>query len=318
MSDPSPTPEGDAGPVLVIGEALIDVVIDADGAMTEHVGGSPANVAMGLAALGHRVDFATSLGHDPRGQVCRGHLESHGVHVRANGADLPTSVAEATLDETGAAAYTFDLHWDPGTVDVTGATHLHVGSIAATLEPGAQEVDAAVSAASRHATVSYDPNIRPSVMGDPEPLRERIEQLIAASDVVKASEDDLEYLYAGQPTGRVMARWAELGAALTIVTLGARGVTFRCTSTGSGATAPALAGDVVDTVGAGDSFMSGLLSGLLDLGLLGGTDGRAALRTATELQVGRAIARGLATSALTVRRAGAHAPTRAEIDTLLT
>jgi fructokinase len=109
-----------------------------------------------------------------------------------------------------------------------------------------------------------------------------------------------------------MTRWAGLGAALTVVTLGPRGVTWRAAS-GDEDSEPAQDITVVDTVGAGDSFMAGLVSGLLDDGLLGSTGARDRLRVAGLAGVRPAIDRALATSGLTVRRAGAYAPTREEI-----
>ena len=132
-----------SGRLLVIGEALVDIVAEPSGERTEHVGGSPANVAMGLARLGHDVDFACSLGRDERGARIADHLADHGVHVLpvSFGAD-PTSTAVATLDEGGAASYEFDLHWNLPAVDLPeGTGHVHTGSIGTVLQPGAASVD---------------------------------------------------------------------------------------------------------------------------------------------------------------------------------
>jgi fructokinase len=154
--------------------------------------------------------------------------------------------------------------------------------------------------------------MRPTIMGSPDHVRPRVEELVGLSDVVKCSEDDLEWLYPGESPSQVMAHWAGLGASLTLVTLGPRGVTWRAGS-GEEDAEPAQDVTVVDTVGAGDSFMAGLVSGLLDDGLLGSTDARERLRRAGLADVRPAIDRALATSGLTVRRAGAYAPTREEI-----
>jgi fructokinase len=158
---------------LVLGEALIDVVRSPDGAVAEHPGGSPANVALGLARLGHPVSLRTSIGSDDRGALIAAHLEPEGVELAAGSrTDGPTSVAEATIDATGAATYRFELGWEVAPpVSVDGATHLHTGSIAATLEPGATAVLDAVERARTGATVSYDPNARPSLMGQPQDVR---------------------------------------------------------------------------------------------------------------------------------------------------
>lgn len=319
MSDPAVDEHavtGDAGNdrVLVVGEALIDRVRDADGDVVEHVGGSPANVAVGLARLDQRVDFATRLGPDARGTRIADHLTRHGVSLLSTTVgEQSTSVAEAHLDAAGAAEYTFDLHWDLPHVEVpAGTTHVHTGSIAAILEPGARSVAAALRDAHEQATVSYDPNIRPDIMGDLDVVRGHVEELVALSDVVKASEDDLLLLYPGSAVSDVLRRWGALGPALVVVTRGPDGVVFGLSTTGEVASAPTLAQAVVDTVGAGDSFMAGLLSGLASAGLTG-AEGRKRLADATLADVRPAIDRALACAAATVARAGAYAPSLDEL-----
>lgn len=302
-------------PVVVIGELLVDIVHTPDGRSAEHVGGSPANVALGLARLGHETWFATLVGTDDRGVRCTEHVEAGGVHLLPGSTSPahPTSTAVATLDESGAASYVFDLHWNlPPVALPDGTAHVHIGSIGTTLRPGEAEVTDAVRRARPTATISYDPNARPTIMGGADTVRVRVEELVALSDVVKCSEDDIAWLYGSASPSEVMARWAALGSALTVVTLGPRGVTWRAGS-GEEDREPALDGEVVDTVGAGDSFMAGLVSGLLDAGLLGGPEARDRLRTAGLADVAPAIDRALATSGLTVRRAGAYAPAREEL-----
>jgi len=300
--------------VLVVGETLVDVVHTPDGTVAEHVGGSPANVAMGLSRLGHGTVLATTLGDDPHGVRCRDHVEERGVTIaNLDAGGHPTSTAVATLDAAGAATYEFDLHWDlSGVPDLDGVTHVHTGSIAATLTPGEAVVAETLAAARAGATVSYDPNVRPSIMGTVAEVRARVEELVALSDVVKASEDDVEFLYAGESLAGVMAAWARLGAGLVVVTRGGDGVAYR-TGDGSTGEAPARVDRVADTVGAGDSFMAGLLSGLLDAGLLGSLDARARLRAASADDVWPAVDRALSTSAVTVVHTGAYAPTRDEL-----
>ena len=302
-------------PVVVVGELLVDIVHTPDGATAEHVGGSPANVALGLARLGHDTWLATLVGTDDRGVRCTEHVEAGGVRLVPGSTSPahPTSTAVATLDDSGAASYVFDLHWNLPPVRLPeGTSHVHTGSIATTLQPGEAEVTDALRRARASATTSYDPNVRPSIMGDADTVRARVEELVALADVVKCSEDDISWLYAGQAASEVMARWAGLGAALVVVTLGSEGVTWRA-ATGEETSEAARSLDVVDTVGAGDSFMAGLVSGLLDDGLLGGAGARERLHAAGLAEVAPAIGRALATSGLTVRRAGAYAPTREEI-----
>jgi fructokinase len=298
---------------LVVGEALVDAVTTPAGLTEEHVGGSPANVAFGLAALEHPVDLATWIATDERGlrieEVCR----ERGVALTAGSQGAPfTSVAHATLDESGAASYVFDLEWQVAAVPgLTAYGHVHTGSIAAVLEPGGSQVRAILAAARElGATVSYDPNARPSLMGRPEQARETIESSIALADVVKLSDEDVEWLCPGESLDAVLRAWGELGPAVVVVTRGGEGAVVRITRTGERLALPAPRVEVVDTVGAGDSFMAGLVSGLLDAGLLGGPEARTRLRASTLDDVVPAVERALRAGALTVERAGAHAPTR--------
>jgi fructokinase len=301
---------------LVIGEALVDAVSDSSGGVTEHVGGSPANVAFGLAALDHPVDLATWIATDERGRRIEAVCRERGVALTPGSQDAPfTSVAHASLDGTGAATYVFDLDWQLAPIaDLTAYGHVHTGSIAAVLEPGGTDVRAALAAArATGATVSYDPNARPSLMGAPAEARRLIEEAIATADVVKLSDEDVEWLCPGEPLDQVITAWGALGPALLVVTRGGAGAVVRVTSTGEVQSLPAPSVDVVDTVGAGDSFMAGLVSGLLDAGLLGGPAERGRLEAATLDDVAPAVRRALRTGALTVERAGAHAPHRADL-----
>jgi fructokinase len=259
------------------------------------------------------VSLRTSIGSDDRGALIAAHLEPEGVELAAGSRiDGPTSVAEATIDATGAATYRFELGWEVAPpVSVDGATHLHTGSIAATLEPGATAVLDAVERARTGATVSYDPNARPSLMGQPQDVRAKIEQIIGLSDVVKASDEDVHWLYDGAAIPEVMRLWGRLGPTVVVVTRGGEGAVVAVNGVVVSMAAPTVT--VADTVGAGDSFMAGLISGLLDAGLLGGTEARAALRAAGMNQVRPAVERALACAAVTVSRAGANPPRRDEI-----
>ncbi|GAA5026660.1 carbohydrate kinase [Terrabacter aeriphilus] len=301
---------------LVVGEALVDAVTTADGGTAEHVGGSPANVAFGLAALDHPADLATWIATDERGARIEAVCRQRGVRLTPGSQGAPfTSVAHATLDDTGAATYVFDLEWQVAPVpDLTAYGHVHTGSIAAVLEPGGSQVRSILATARAHgATVSYDPNARPSLMGHPAQARALIEQSIRLADVVKLSDEDVDWLCPGESLDDVLRAWGELGPAVVVVTRGGEGAVVRVTRTGEQVALPAPVVDVVDTVGAGDSFMAGLVSGLLDAGLLGGAEARERLRGADLDDVRPAVERALATGALTVRRAGAHAPGRADL-----
>ncbi|WP_288797613.1 carbohydrate kinase [uncultured Arsenicicoccus sp.] len=302
--------------LLVVGESLVDIVHRQGGAVDEHPGGSPANVAIGLARLGHPVDFATQFGRDAHGEMVRAHLVQERLLTLTSGSDQAksTSTAKATLDAAGGATYDFELLWDvAGALDEDAVGHLHTGSIAATLEPGGSAVVDAALRARATGTVSYDPNARPTIMGTPEEVRQRIEQLVGLSDVVKASDEDVDWLYPGATPEQIMELWGRLGPELVVVTRGGAGALVLIPRTGERLVAEATRTTVVDTVGAGDSFMSGLISGLLDAGLLGSVEARERLRTASLPDVRPAIERAVACGAITVSRAGANPPTRAEL-----
>ncbi|MDN5789808.1 MAG: PfkB family carbohydrate kinase [Micrococcales bacterium] len=301
---------------LVVGESLIDAVTRANGTRSEHVGGSPANVAFGLAALDHEVDLATWIGADEHGERIEAVCRSRGIALTAGSRGATrTSVAHARLDPSGTATYGFDLDWRIG--PVTGLEdygHVHTGSIASVLLPGADMVRETLRQARERATVSYDPNARPTLMGSASATRAAIEESIALSDVVKASDEDIAWLCPGEPLDQVMRTWAARGPALVVVTRGGDGALVHMSRSGDEATLPARSVTVIDTVGAGDSFMAGLLSGLLDAGLLGGAQARHRLAAASLDDVTPAVLRALATGALTVARPGAHAPHRVDLE----
>jgi len=302
---------------LVIGESLIDIVHSPDGSAREHVGGSPANVAVGLARLGHEVTLATMLGRDEKGTRIASLLHGEGVALTQDSlGSKPTSVATSMLDATGAATYGFDLTWELNQDQpLEGLGHVHTGSIAATLEPGATAVLATLQRARPGATISYDPNARPALMGDPQEVRAKIEALIGLSDVVKASDQDIAWLYGDVPLPEILRLWGLLGPALIVLTRGDQGAVMGLTNTGELASVDAPVVEVVDTVGAGDAFMAGLLSGLLDARLLGDIAARDRLRSAVLSDVRPAVHRGLTCAAVTVSRPGADPPRRSEVAT---
>lgn len=302
--------------ILVVGEALMDVVHRQDGSVAEFAGGSPLNVAIGLARLGHEVQFASRFGRDRRGEMLRAHLAGEPLLTITAGTDLAeyTSTAKATLDPRGAATYEFDLMWDvAAALDQAPVGHLHTGSIGAAVPPGAQAVYQRAREIEPTGTISYDPNARPALMGTAQEALELVSSFVGLSDVVKASDEDLLWLYPGQRPAQVMKGWVSAGVSLAVVTMGGKGA-LAMLCDGQPWQVAAKGSMVVDTVGAGDSFMSGLISGLLDAGLLGDAGARERLRVATMDDVRPALDRAATCAAMTVSRAGADPPTRAELD----
>ncbi|MBS1694016.1 MAG: carbohydrate kinase [Actinobacteria bacterium] len=301
--------------VLSLGEALIDVVIRPE-STDEHVGGSLLNVAVGIATLGQSASICAYWGRDDRGDRLRKWAESAGVEI-VTGTDSAerTSVAFAHIDGEGHATYEFELTWKvPRVPDLSEFGHLHTGSIAATLEPGGADVVATATRMKEHSTVSYDPNIRPALMNSPDDVIDRVEHMVGLSDVVKASDEDLGWLYPDTPIEDVMRRWISAGPAMVVVTRGPWGAYALLANNRDMLHLDQLRVDVGDTVGAGDSFMAGLISGLLDAGLLGSPQARRRLAATNWSDVQPTLHRAVITSALTVSRSGAYAPTMAEVE----
>lgn len=305
--------------ILNIGEALIDEINRPNTAPVEVVGGSMLNVAAGLTRLGHESELATWIGRDERGAKVRTHAEEAGVALveGSDGAEF-TTVAHATIDEKARATYEFDVLWDvPPIPDQDDVGHVHTGSYAATFQPGSAKVLAAVKRQAIHGTVSYDPNIRPVLLGTPEETRPQVEAIVALSDVVKASDEDLEWLYPGRPVEEIIREWSQAGPALVLCTRGPWGVYIKTAAERDMLVADPLDVELEDTVGAGDSLMAGLISGLVDAGLLGSAEAKQRLREARWGDLMPAIHRGIITSGITVYHEGAYSPTRAEVAAIL-
>ena len=297
--------------VLVLGESLIDIVERTGQDAVEHVGGSPANVAVGLARLGHAVELATWFGDDERGRRIRDHLERDGVRV-APGSDAAsrTSTALARLDADGAADYVFDITCDlPDVAEVPSV--VHTGSISAVLEPAATKTARLLEDAARTATITYDPNARPAIMGSASEARRLVEDLVARADVVKVSDEDVAWLAPGEELIDVLRGWLALGPALVVVTRGGSGA-LALTAGGAEVSVVAPRVTVADTVGAGDSFMAGIIDGLARADLLG-AQRREELRDIDEATVRTVLERAARIAAITVSRAGANPPTSAEL-----
>lgn len=301
------------GTALVVGEALIDVVEHEGQPLGEHVGGSPLNVAFGLGLLGRPVEFLTWIGDDPRGKRIADYLHDSGVALAPGSVGASrTGTALASLDQNGSATYTFDLEWvvPPGVATVPRPV-LHTGSIATALEPGRGGVEALLDAHAPTTTITFDPNIRPEFFTSAEQALARVESIVARCDVVKASDEDMQWLDPKTAPEDLAARWLTLGPSVVAVTLGAEGSYAAC-ARGS-QRIPAYPADVVDTVGAGDAFMTGLIDALWSAELLG-ADRRQDLRNISTSQLREVLKIAALSAALTVARPGAALPDRATRD----
>jgi fructokinase len=293
---------------LVIGESLIDIV-ESD----EHVGGSPLNVAVGLGRLGREVDFLTYIADDAYGRRITEYLNAAGVQLVSESRTAErTATARSTIAEDGSADYVFDLDWQlSGTPPVAPPLFVHTGSIAAVQDPGCLAVAALIDTYRVSATVTFDPNVRPSLIADRDLARERIEHLVERSDIVKVSEEDLRWLDPDRPPERIAQTWLALGPAIVAVTMADRGAAAVCAA--GVARVPARPVQVVDTVGAGDAFMVGLIDALWASDLLG-AQRRAELAALDLDALTTALEAASAAAALTVGRAGADLPDRATLD----
>lgn len=292
---------------LIAGEALTDIVVEADGSRREHPGGSPLNVAVALSRLGHDAHLLTRIGPDPRGDAIRAHLADSGVQLTSGSSVQDrTSTAEATLDADGAATYTFDLVWDPDPSGLPGEVDaVHTSSIAAVMSPGATTIEDVLRRSRDRSTISYDPNARPTLMGDPASVRGQVEANIALSDVVKASDEDVAWLYGTDDLEDVVASWLHQGPSLVVMTRGGEGaVGFN--GSGRVQVAPVVV-DAVDTVGAGDTFSAGILDALAAKSLLG-AEHREQLSTLPSDEIASVLRRAAILASITVSRAGANPP----------
>jgi fructokinase len=309
-----------AGMIAVIGEALIDLVeADDDEPRLARPGGSPYNVALGLARLGQPAYLVGRLSRDPLGTVLRNHALRSGVDLSlCVDAYEPTTVALVELAPDGGAQYRFgvdgtaDFRWTdaelaavPSAVDA-----VHFGSLASWLAPGdaaiARRVEALRAAG---AAVTYDPNVRPHLQPDATVARAQVERALPLAHLVKTSDEDVDYLYPGASIESVAAGWLERGPKVVVVTRGGDGVSA-VTANSGGVDRPPVRVDVVDTVGAGDAFMSGLLDALALRGLLT-PDGIAAADAAT---LGAVLDHAGIVAAITCSRAGANPPRRSELE----
>lgn len=294
-----------AGSLLVVGESLVDVTTTPD-TTTTWPGGSPLNIAVGCARLGMSSVLATQIGDDESGELVRDHLDRADVDVRS----LPphrtdTSVARATIDAAGHATYEFDLMWDPSEVPLPSAFGaVHLGSIGATLAPGADAVAAlAESASDEGVAVTFDPNVRLSITPDIDDVRRRVATLADLSTVIKLSDEDANTLYPDVPDALDLLVQSSR-TRLAVMTCGSRSVLLQSDDARVEVTPPVV--DVVDTIGAGDSFMSALVWALTERDLL--NHGDLGVEALTEL--GTIAARA---AAITCTRAGADPPTSDEL-----
>ena len=305
---------------IVCGEALFDLFATGHSAtglgFDGCIGGSPFNVALGLARLGQTVGFCGGIGTGFAGERLMQALADEGIDTAAVArVDAPTTLSLIGLDAAGVPSYAF---YGQGGADrqlrlehlarlPTAARAFHFGSYAMVVQPVGATQRALVEREHRRSVISYDPNIRSNVEPDLAVWRETLEWMLPRSHLLKVSDEDLDLLYPGQPIAQFAADALAAGTPLVVVTRGAEGaVGFTARDT---VTMPPVVVAVVDTVGAGDTFQAALLTWLAESGRLSPE----AIRTLDAAALQQALAFAARAAAITCGRRGADLPRRSEL-----
>ena len=307
--------------ILCCGEALIDMIpeptVSGPDGYVPRTGGAIFNTSIGLGRLGCSAGLLSGVSTDLFGQQLVDGLTTSGVATgRLIRSDRPTTLAFVKLTD-GHATYSFYDENSAGRMisvsdlpsDISDVSALYFGGISLACEPGA---DTYLHFAETHAAsraVMLDPNIRPGFISDAARFRRRMLRMISIADIVKVSDEDLDWIFPGDaPLEDKVAQLRALGPSVVILTRGAEGASAWLPD-GRSVFVPSQKVTVVDTVGAGDTFNSGVLANLSEAGLLT----KEALRTLTDHQITAALAFGARVAAVTVSRAGANPPLRSEL-----
>ncbi len=304
----------------VVGEALIDLVVGADGQVAARPGGGPYNTARTLARLGTPTLFVGRLAEDSFGRMLRGMLAADGVTLGVpEPSPAPSTLAVAEIDPAGIARDGFyltataaaDLEYPvlrAALPDRVAA--VHVGALGLVMEPIAASVERLITQdLPPDVLVMVDPNCRPAVIGDRQAYLERLEHIRRHADVVKVSVEDLDYLHPGVPAEDAAVALLGDKLALVIVTDGPRPARAFLPGSTVSATVPSM--PVADTIGAGDAFGGAFLAWWLANGLTGDDLTRDGL--ARDGLVRDALRAAVGAASLTCARVGADPPTLAEL-----
>jgi fructokinase len=306
--------------VTVIGEAIIDLLPAGPPRTFQAVpGGSPYNVAVGLARLGHHATLMARLADTAFGRILRDHALAEGIDLHAAPrAAEPSTLAVVSLDASARASYDFyldgtaDWQW---TAEETGRAPegtgvFHFGSIASWTPPGEAAIHelAGQMRGRGDVLVSYDPNVRPGLLLDHRHGQRVVERALGLAHLAKASTDDVAWLYPDRPPDEVARHWLGLGVAVVVITSSADGA-YAYTDQGWSVRRPALDIAVVDTVGAGDSFTAGLIGSLIRRG----QHSPAELARCPADQVSGALDDAILVASLNCERRGNDPPTAADV-----
>jgi fructokinase len=306
--------------IVVAGEALVDLVVSPGGQIDARPGGGPYNAARTMARLGAETAFLGRLADDGFGRLLRERLTGEGVGLGVpEPSGRPSTLAVATLDRAGGADYAFyldgtaaaDLEYEvlkkALPADVTA---VHVGTLGLVMEPSGAAIERLVlTDVPADALVLLDPNCRPGAVTDHEDYRRRLNAIAGRADIVKASTEDLAYLYPGAPAEQAARALMRTGPSLVLVTDGPRPARAFLPDAVLAEEAPDVT--VADTIGAGDAFGGGFLAWWTLHGLgKADFDRPGPVRDAL---VGKALRTAAATAALTCARPGADPPALSEL-----
>ena len=299
--------------VGVCGEALIDLIPVAPGSDQRQVipGGGPANTAHALARLDIPTEFIGGLSDDQYGQRMRSEFIAGRVGLTFTPEhQLPTCLAIVSIDLDGGATYEFKID---GTATFAFATEnlpdpksitpdaIYIGTLGTIIEPGASILKDWIIQAKDYAPIIYDPNIRSSVISDRSRYQEVVKNWVALSNVVKASEDDLAWLYPDTNPLEIARSWVSQGVQIVVVTKGENGIVG--VTKNQEVSIPGVKVDVIDTVGAGDTVGAVIVEALVEFGL----------KKLTSELLSHTLHRAALAAAITCSRAGANPPTKAEL-----
>ena len=306
---------------VVSGEALMDVFGGADSAqgiaLDARIGGSPLNVAIGIARLAQQVAFFGALSSGFLGQRLMRALRDEGIGIEALvRVDAPTTLGLVGLDESGVASYAFYGHggadrllpMDALARVPAAARAFHFGSYAMVVEPVASTQRALVEREHARSLIAYDPNIRLNVEPDLQRWHAALQWMLPRTHLLKLSAEDLELLFPGASPEALAREWLARGVACVVVTQGSGGASaWRAGEHWQVAPVPV---QVVDTVGAGDTFQAALLVGLAERGVHSGE----LLRRMPGAALQQTLAFAAHAAAITCSRRGADLPRRDELD----
>jgi fructokinase len=306
--------------LLSCGDALVDFLpartADERDALVPMVGGSCLNIAVGMARLGAPTGFVGGISTDLFGRMIADHAVASEVDLQyATRSDHQTTLAfvRTVAGEPQYAFYdeaTASRNWvyRHGSIPFDAIDAIHVGSTTLAADEGAAQALALVEDARGSVAISFDPNCRPKLVRDKAGYVERMNGFAARADIVRMSDVDFEFLYGGDDHAGMAKRFIDGGAGLVVVTRGIKGAQAWHRQAGMiEVEAPTV--DVVDTIGAGDSFQAALLVALRALGRI--EPGSLARADARELR--RALSFASSCAAFTCGRAGADPPRSAEI-----